>query len=223
MIAPDYLFIYNNATSTQFIYVNGVLDATNSPRGRYKGTTGDLTIDTNGVCGPAKTWDGCLDRSLIHEYQSDVFFSSATEVLRDATLTVSYSFNNHTLIDDGPLDINGTGNSAQYVSSSRVGPSLSLSNNPSFIQASVLMYLDTDNYPYSVAIWIRPSSTTGGTIIHVSPSSGSVTWSMPMLVFTNTRRIGVQGCSSSGAEIATGPVPPVGLWTHLVFTYSPST
>ena len=135
---------------------------------------------------------------------------------------MSYSFNNLTLIDDGSLGINGTGVNALCTTPGRVGPSLSLSVSPSSAQASGLVYLGTDSYPYSVALWIKPSSITGGRLIHVSPSSGPVTWSMPMLGFTVTGRIGAQGCSSSGAEIVTGPVLSVGLWTHLAVTYSPS-
>jgi len=54
-------YIYDNSTKTQYVYVNGVLDVSDSPKGPYKGTTGDLTIGTNGVLYPNNYWNGCLD------------------------------------------------------------------------------------------------------------------------------------------------------------------
>ena len=54
-------YIYDYSTLTQYVYVNGVLDVSGSPRGPYKGSTGDLTIGTNGVGYPNNYWDGCLD------------------------------------------------------------------------------------------------------------------------------------------------------------------
>jgi len=47
---------------TQYIYVNGILDVSRTPRGPYKGETGDLTIGTNGVSYPDNFWNGCLDQ-----------------------------------------------------------------------------------------------------------------------------------------------------------------
>ena len=134
-------------------------------------------------------------------------------------MTVSYTFNN-TLLDDGPLGINGTGNNVQYSSLGRVGPALNLTLNPSFVQATGLVYLGTDEHSYSISIWIRPLTITGGTIVHASRSSGTPSWSMPMLGFRSGGQIEAQSCSSSGPVSLTGPVAPVGAWTHLALTYS---
>lgn len=116
------------------------------------------------------------------------------EVLRDATLTLSYAFNN-ALVDDGPLGINGTGTNVQYSSAGRVNQSLDLSTNPSFVQVTGLVLLGTDGHPYSIALWIRPNTVTGGTLVHVSPTSGVVTWSLPLLGFTSAGELAVQSCS----------------------------
>lgn len=62
-----------------------------------------------------------------------------------------------------------------------------------------------------------------GTIVHVSPSSGATTWSMPILGFLSTGQIAAQGCSSSGTIAVTGPIPMLGVWTHIALTYSLST
>ena len=55
-------YVYDSVTRTQFVYVNGVLDASNSPRGPYQGISGNLTIGTNGVCPGVNFWDGCIDQ-----------------------------------------------------------------------------------------------------------------------------------------------------------------
>jgi hypothetical protein len=55
-------YIYDYSTLTQYVYVNGVLDVSSSPKGPYKGMKGDLTIGTNGVNTPFNFWDGCLDQ-----------------------------------------------------------------------------------------------------------------------------------------------------------------
>lgn len=55
-------YVYDYSTRTQYVYVNGVLDQSNSIRGPYKGTAGELTIGTNAVCSPNNYWDGCLDQ-----------------------------------------------------------------------------------------------------------------------------------------------------------------
>ena len=146
---------------------------------------------------------------------------SASEVLRDATLTVSYTFSND-LLDNGPLGINGSGSNFQFTASGRAGQGLDLSNTPSYVQAAGLVYLGTDNQPYSLSIWINPMTTTGGTIIHVSSATTNIPWSMPMLGFTSAGNVGAQGCSASAAISLTGPVVPIAAWTHLTVTYSPS-
>lgn len=55
-------YVYDYSTRTQFVYVNGALDKSNTNKGPYKGTVGDLTIGTNGVCTPHNNWDGCIDQ-----------------------------------------------------------------------------------------------------------------------------------------------------------------
>lgn len=55
-------YVYDYPTRTQLVYVNGVLDVTGSGKGPYQGTTGNLTIGTNGVNYPNNYWDGCIDQ-----------------------------------------------------------------------------------------------------------------------------------------------------------------
>ncbi len=61
-------FVYDNSTLTQYIYVNGILDGTGSPKGPYKGSTGDFTIGANVVNSPNNYWDGCIDQASFVDY-----------------------------------------------------------------------------------------------------------------------------------------------------------
>ena len=144
---------------------------------------------------------------------------SATEVLTYATLTVSYSFES-TLLDGGSLGINGTGSSISY-GTGRVNQSLALLGSSSFVQATGLVLLGTQGQAYSLAIWIKPTSTAGGTIIHVSQFASGVGWCIPMLGFTSSGNVGVQSWNGGPVSI-TGPIVTTNVWTHLVVTYGPS-
>jgi hypothetical protein len=146
---------------------------------------------------------------------------SATEVLSDATLTVDYTFDN-TSYDSGSLGINGTGTNYAYSSSGRVNQCLSLLTNPSYFQATGLVLLGTSSQSYSFSVWIKPSVTNSGTIIHVSASAtGAGSWCIPMLGFTSGGAIGVQGYNGNTVSL-TGPIVTANVWTYLTVTYSSS-
>lgn len=142
---------------------------------------------------------------------------SATELLTEATLTVDLSFNNN-LLDSGPLGINGTGMNYSYSASGRINQSLSLLGSPSYVQATGLVLLGTTAQSHSIAIWIKPTVVTGGTIVHVSWPAGGLGWCIPMLGFSNTGRICGQGWNGNIVAI-TGPAAVTNVWTHVVLTY----
>ena len=144
-------------------------------------------------------------------------FASATEVLRDATLTVAYTFDD-TLLDSGPLGINGTGTNYSYSASGRVNRSLALLNNSSYVQATGLVLLGTNAYPYSLSIWIKPLVITQGTIIHVSASASGSGWCIPMLGFTSSGNVAAQSWNSGSVNI-TGPPAVLNAWSHIAVTY----
>lgn len=153
-----------------------------------------LTIGTTGVLFPNNYFDGCLD--------SIAYFGrarNATEVLDDATLIVYLSFDENTLIDSGPLLINGTGANYSYTSSGRVNDALTLSSVPSYVQVSGLRRLGTVAWPYSYAIWINPTNVTGGTVMHLSSrADGSPGWCIPILGFTLSGQIAINSRNTSG-------------------------
>lgn len=145
---------------------------------------------------------------------------SATEILRDATLTVAYSFEGN-ILDSGPMGINGSGASFSYFNAGRVNRSLGLLVNASYVQATGLVLLGTSSQPYSISIWIRPTIVNRGTIMHVSGVRTGLGWCIPMLGFTSAGAINAHGWNGSPVVIS-GPSVVANVWTHLAVTYSPS-
>lgn len=223
-------YVYDYANLTQYVYINGVLDVSGSPKGPYQGTVGNLTIGTNGVRYPSNYWDGCIDLvtysarakrfvlSLdnLHQHHSNFVFSAA-EILREATLTVALTFDNN-LIDSGPLGINGSGSSYSFNASGRRNQSLSLVGSLSYVQATGLVLLGTVGQSYSIAIWIKPTVVVNSTIVHVSSLGYGLGWCIPMLGFSSTGRISGQSWNGSIVSL-TGPFVTANAWTHLVLTY----
>lgn len=122
-----------------------------------------LTIGTNSINAPNNNFDGCLD-SITYSSRA----KNATEILYAATVVLRLSFDGNTLLDSGPLLINGTGTNYAYSASGRVNGALTLSNLPSYVQISGLRRWGTSNWPYTAAIWIKPTTAAGGTIMHFS-------------------------------------------------------
>ncbi|CAF5053509.1 unnamed protein product [Rotaria magnacalcarata] len=125
----------------------------------------------------------------------------ATEVLYEATLTFSYSFENN-LLDGGTLGINGTGTTISYSTSGRVNNCLSLLSSSSYVQATNLVLLGTVAQSYSFSIWIKPNAVAGGTIVHVSSgTTGHGGWCIPMLGFTSSDASGSDLGPSDGLRL----------------------
>ena len=143
----------------------------------------------------------------------------AEEILREATLTVEYTFDNNTLLDSGPLGINGSGSNYSYTNLCRVNQCLALLNNESYIQAKGLVLLGTSIQSYSFSLWIKPINTTGGTIIHVSQSSTGLGWCIGMLGFSNSSEIYAHSWRGVAVVVA-GPMITANIWTHVAITYS---
>lgn len=176
-----------------------------------------FTIGSNVVNAPNNFFDGCLD--------SVVYFSrakSATEVLYDATTVAKLSFDGNVLLDAGPLLINGTGSYYGYTSSGRVNEGLTLSNTLSYIQITGLIRFGTNCWPYTVAIWIRPTTSAAGTIMHLSSrTDGAQTneWCLPIMGFTSSGQIAINSWNGGSVAI-NGPAVPLLSWTHIAATYS---
>ena len=178
-----------------------------------------LTIGTNVVNSPNNFFDGCLD--------SIAYFSRAknsTEVLDDATLVANLPFDGYSLLDVGPLLINGTGANYSYTSPGRVNGALSLSGSLSYVQITGLRRFGTSSWPYTVAIWIYPRNISGGTIMHLSSRTDGAqpgAWCLAIMGFTLAGQIAINSWNSGNVPL-TGPSIPLLAWTHVAATYSSS-
>ncbi|CAF0721851.1 unnamed protein product [Adineta steineri] len=112
-----------------------------------------VTIGTIGLNASNDQFDGCLDSMAYYNWAKN-----ATEILNDATLVIYLSFNEDTLLDSGPLKINGTGTNYSYTSTGRINQSISLSGSSSYVQVTGLTRLGINGWPYSFAVWIKPTN-----------------------------------------------------------------
>ncbi|UJR12874.1 hypothetical protein I4U23_017048 [Adineta vaga] len=176
-----------------------------------------LTIGTNRMNAPNNYFDGCLD--------SIAYFGRAknvTEVLDDATLVAYLRFDGNTLLDSGPLSINGTGMHYSYTSLGRMNNALTLSNLSSYVQITGLRRIGTTGWTYSVAVWINPTNLTGGTIMHLSSRTDGAQvggWCLLIMRLTSSGQIAINSWNSSNVPI-TGSSVLLNAWTHVIATYS---
>ncbi|CAF2032218.1 unnamed protein product [Rotaria magnacalcarata] len=178
-----------------------------------------LTIGTTSIQVPNNFFDGCLD-SIAYVSRA----KNASEVLNDATLVAYLSFDSSTLLDSGPLLINGTGTNYSYTSSGRVNAGVKLSGNSSYIQITGLTRIGTNSWPYTVAVWINPTKITGGTIMHLSSRIDGAqpnAWCLPIMGLTSIGQIAINSWNNTNVPI-TGPIVQLNSWIHVAATYSSS-
>lgn len=145
-------------------------------------------------------------------------------MLRDATLSAYLPFDGNTLLDSGPLSINGSGTNFSYTTSGRLNAALTLLGTSSYAQITGLRRIGTNSWPYSVAIWIYPTSLAGGTIMHLSSRTDGAQpggWCLPIMGLTSSGQIAINSWNNSNVPV-TGPTVPLNTWTHIVGTYSPT-
>lgn len=153
---------------------------------------------------------------------------TAEEILRDATLVCYYPFDGNSSYDFGPLGLNGSAIGLSFTyTSGRVNEAITFSSTNVYFIAGGLTLLGTSDRSYSMALWIKLTSVTGGTIIYVSKCDTNCVsnWCMSFIGFTLAGQIVIQSFSStsSGTLITLlGPTIFTNAWTHIVYTYSPT-
>ncbi|CAF1208575.1 unnamed protein product [Didymodactylos carnosus] len=171
--------IYDYNLTNQIVYVNGLLDGSYAPSGPYQGTSGIFEIGTATVSYgvAANPFNGYMDQVLFTPRAKN-----ATEILNDATLTAYYSFDSGSYLDSGSLWINGTGTSVTSTTG-RVNQALSFATSLSYFQATGFTLLGTVNQSFSVALWVNPTTVSGGaTIVHTSGLKSGLGWCISMIV-----------------------------------------
>lgn len=151
-----------------------------------------------------------------------VFSSSTNEILRDATLTIFYAFENN-LLDQGPLTNHGNGTNVLFTSPGRNSSgAANFSIASSFVKTKFLIPISSSNQPFTFALWINPRFTSEGTLVQLSTERTDVFWTIPMLGFTVNGYVMTELCSTSQTVVAMGPQINTNVWTHLTVTYSGS-
>ncbi|CAF1572593.1 unnamed protein product, partial [Didymodactylos carnosus] len=208
--------VYDYNLTAQIVYVNGILDGFASPSGPYQGTSGlfEIGIATVNYNVANNPFNGYMDQVLFTPRAKN-----ATEILNDATLSAYYSFDGSLYLDSGPLWINGTGVSVTSTTG-RVNQALSFATSNSYFQATGFTLLGTVNQSFSIALWVKPTTVSGGaTIVHTSSTTIGYGWCIPMIGLSSTGNIITQSWNG-GLVSVTGPILSVNVWTHIVETYS---
>ncbi|CAF1367541.1 unnamed protein product [Didymodactylos carnosus] len=196
--------------------LNGLRDGFSSPSGPYQGTSGIFEIGTASVNYNVafNPFNGYIDQVVFTPRAKN-----ATEILNDATLVVWYTFDNGSYLDSGPLWINGTGVSVTSVTGC-VNQALSFTSSLSYFQGSGFTLLGTVNQSYSIALWVNPTTVSGGaTIVHMASTSTGLGWCIPTIGLSISGQIITQSYNGSLVTI-TGPILTLNAWTHVVETYS---
>ena len=153
---------------------------------------------------------------------------SAAEILMDATLVCYYSFDTNLYVDSGPLSLNALGAGLSVANNTgRINSAISFDLNSSYFVVGGLTRLGTFDQPYSISLWIKPTSVNSGTIVHVSKCdySCSSNWCLAFIGFTSNGEIAIQSWSgfyNNNLVALTGPSVSINVWTHIVQTYSSS-
>ena len=199
------------------IYLDGMLDASQQLNRCFQGVNQSLTVGVIPAWSSGARFDGLID---------ELYFTNRTktpeEILRDATLTVYFSFDDNSTCDQGPLLINGSLVGNTTFVAGRVGQALEVQDvDQSYFRVQGLVLLGTSDRSYSFSIWIRPKVQQKSVIVHASSLSNGTGWNVPILRITETYQLASHSWNGSIVTV-TGPVILTDDWTHAAVTYSVS-
>ncbi|CAF0970712.1 unnamed protein product [Adineta steineri] len=207
-------FVYDYRSRSQMAYLNGNQDCYRSLAGPYRGVSGAINIGTYlDYDHTLQCFDGYIDNVAL-----TMRTKSASEILNDATLTTWHSFDSIPLKDSGPLGLITITNNIT-LATGKVNQALSFNSNSSYYQIQGFVLLGISNYAYSIALWVKRTSTGGGTLVHLSTQTGGLGWCVTLLGFRSTGEIVATNWDTSGKEVV-GPVLPINAWTHVASTFS---
>ena len=211
-------FVYNYAAQQQILYVNGVQDNARSGAGPYIGTTGTTIIGAAQVSSSTKYFTGYIDNLRAYTWAK-----STQEIFTDATLIAYYSFDLPSPnSDQGPNGLTGTLVNTATVTG-RVNQGLQLTGSPSYFQAYGFYQIGFGVYynkPFSISMWINPSTYISGTLIQQSTQSNGTSCVNSLGIYSSagvTAQLIGQGYAWPSIF---GPFITINTWTHVSWTYS---
>jgi hypothetical protein len=150
----------------------------------------------------------------------------ACEILEIATLAAHFTFDTELfLIDSGPNSLQAKTQSTSSISSGHYAQAITFTgSSSSYYQISDFTALGTSNKPFSISLWLRPTSRLG-IVVHVSvDSSGQGSWCIPFLGFSSNGTIQAQILDNTNVTSIADPTFSVAtsVWSHVVQTWSPT-
>lgn len=194
-------FVYDETAEQQLIYLDGVEDgrSTAGTIPHYLGTCQSVRIGTNFI--------GSIDHLVIVDRAK-----SLNEILAEATLVASYSFEGN-LSDSSSNGLHGAG-TVNFNSNGHSGQALSFSNNGALFQTIGLTVFTIPNQSFSISLWLKPApNVSQNNFLTLS----STNWCVPLLGFSSSGKLLFK---YNGVATSAGMLP-TSVWTHIVYSYSP--
>ncbi|CAF1164735.1 unnamed protein product [Adineta steineri] len=195
-------FVYDYSAKTQSVYLNGYQDASRVSNQPYLGTSGSINIGLY------------IDQVLL-----TMAAKSADDILNDATLVSWYSFDYEITYDSGPNNLQGKAVDVT-LAPGKVNQGLNFSLSSSYYKVYGFLLLGTSNHPYSISLWIRRTSTGGGTLVHVSSQLDGAGWCIDFMGFSSSGQIVGSSWDGGTNREVVGPVLPTNVWVHVATTFS---
>jgi hypothetical protein len=216
-------FVYNSQTQQQILYVNGVQDSISYNVPAYQGKNGSIQIGSTQVYSVTNYFTGYIDNVMVTTRAK-----STSEILSDASVVVYYSFDlPYPTADGGPNRLNGTSNNT-VTTNGRVNQAMRFVGLWSMLLVYGIYqvpYGVVANRPFSISMWIYPTSISSATIVQTFQTPYSA-WSCTNLlgIYSPGGSIGQLFVMSSNSwpSLITGPYVTANAWSHVSVTYSPT-
>jgi hypothetical protein len=148
---------------------------------------------------------------------------SACEILEIATLVTHFTFDTASLLtDSGPNSLQATTQSTSSSSSGRYSQAITFNGSTSYYRISTFIALGRRNQPFSISLWLQPTSLLG-IVVYVSSVDGN-RWCMPFLGFAGNGALQAQIFKENSVVSVTDPTHSVTTsdWSFVVQTWSPT-
>ncbi len=213
-------FVYNYETQQQIVYLNGIQDTIKSNAGPYQGMNGSMQIGSTNASLAPNYFNGYIDNVKVTTRAK-----SATEILNDASLIAYYSFDFPSPnSDNGPNGFNGTSvNTATVLG--RVNQAMRFTGSSSYFQAYGFYQVGYGVYmnkPFSISMWINPSSTASSTFVQQSTTQSGGSCLNMIGFYSASGLAGQLLVQTYGFPTIYGPYITMNTWTHFSWTYSPT-
>lgn len=205
--------VYNLATQTQQVWLNGVLDGSRSST-PYAGSVGHTTIGVGYLTPPGSNFfNGYFD-----QMRFALRAKNSTEMLNDATLVVYYSFDGGSLFDNGPNGINATATGSPTMITGRVNQALQLGSGAYIANSYPALYMmGIATQPFTISLWVRPTGALNqSTIVFAQVVS---VWCIGFITMQNNGQIMLNSWNGASVPVG-GPNLVLNVWTHIGYTYS---